>query len=122
MTTKPPIISSANVTPPIRPKMPWRVVEVQPLDGFCLYVRFVDGMEGIVDMSELVHSSAAGVFAKLADPLCFAQVFVDLGAVTWPGEIDLAPDTMYDEIKQNGKWVISHTDCGNKTRKEIPDD
>jgi len=26
--------------------------------------------------------------------------------VTWPGEIDLAPDAMYREIKKAGKWVL----------------
>ncbi len=57
-------------------------------------------------MNTLVHSPQAGVFAKLADPHCFAQVQVHYGAVTWPGEIDLAPDAMYVEIKQNGKWIL----------------
>jgi hypothetical protein len=28
----------------------------------------------------------------------FAQVFIDYGAVAWPGEIDLAPDAMYAQI------------------------
>lgn len=26
-------------------------------------------------------------------------------ASLWPGELDLAPDAMYDEIKANGHWV-----------------
>lgn len=38
--------SSTTVTPAIQPRMPWRVVDVQPLDGFRLRVRFVDGLEG----------------------------------------------------------------------------
>jgi hypothetical protein len=29
------------------------------------------------------------------------------GAVTWPGEIDLAPDAMYAEIKRGGHWILS---------------
>jgi hypothetical protein len=33
----------------------------------------------------------------------FEQAYLDLGMVTWPGEIDLAPDAMYREIKQHGK-------------------
>jgi len=86
--------------------MPWRVVEVQPLDGFRLRVRFVDGLEGEVMMTTLVHSPAAGVFSRLSDPSLFAQVFVEHGAVTWPGEIDLAPDAMYAEIKKSGTWVL----------------
>lgn len=98
--------SSAAVTPPIRPRMPWRVVEARPLDGFRVHVRFVDGLEGEVDMSALVRSPTAGVFARLADPSLFAQVFVEHGAVTWPGEIDLAPDAMHAEIKKEGKWVL----------------
>jgi hypothetical protein len=27
------------------------------------------------------------------------------GAVMWPGEIDLAPDAMYDEIRKEGRWA-----------------
>lgn len=86
--------------------MPWRVLQVQPLDGFRLRVRFVDGAEGLVDMAGLVSSQNAGVFACLAEPSLFAQAFVEHGAVTWPGEIDLAPDAMYAEIKQHGEWRL----------------
>jgi hypothetical protein len=28
----------------------------------------------------------------------FEQVFIDCGAVAWPGEIDLAPDAMYARV------------------------
>ena len=98
--------SPSSVTPPIQPRMPWRVVEVHPLSNFRLRVRFVDGLEGMVDMTALIHSSTAGVFAQLADPSRFAQAFVVHGAVTWPGEIDLAPDAMYAEIKKLGTWVL----------------
>jgi hypothetical protein len=31
---------------------------------------------------------------------------VEYGAVTWPGEIDLAPDAMYAEFKKNGEWKL----------------
>ena len=43
---------------------------------------------------------SAGVFAGLSDPSLFKQVFIEHGAVTWPGEIDLAPDAMYAGIKK----------------------
>ena len=95
-----------SITPPIQPRMPWRVLEAEPLSNFRLRVRFVDGLEGTVEMSALIHSSSAGVFAPLAESARFAEVFVAHGAVTWPGEIDLAPDAMYAEIKKHGNWVI----------------
>lgn len=73
---------------------------VQALPDFRLHVRFVDSTQGIVDLSGFVHSDNAGVFAVLTDPAMFEQVFVEHGAVTWPGEIDLAPDAMYARIRQ----------------------
>jgi hypothetical protein len=36
----------------------------------------------------------------------FAQVRVEYGAVTWPGDIDLAPDAMHDELKDHGVWIL----------------
>ncbi|MBF0141418.1 MAG: hypothetical protein HQL74_14200 [Magnetococcales bacterium] len=37
----------------------------------------------------------------------WSKVTIDYGAVTWPGEIDLAPDALHDEIEQNGEWILS---------------
>jgi hypothetical protein len=31
---------------------------------------------------------------------------VVLGAVTWPGEIDIAPDAMYQALRRDGEWVV----------------
>jgi hypothetical protein len=91
----------------ITPQSPWRVAAVVALPAFRLKVSFLDGTEGIVDMSARVRSADAGVFAVLADPACFAQAFVDYGVVTWPGEIDLAPDAMHRAIQATGQWVLS---------------
>lgn len=88
------------------PCVPWRVTEVRALAGYRLSVKFVDGTTGEVDLSRLVVSDKAGVFAGLRDPAVFAQVRVEYGAVTWPGDIDLAPDAMYDELKEHGVWVL----------------
>jgi Protein of unknown function (DUF2442) len=73
----------------------WDVVEVKAEPGCRLFVRFADGTSGEVqlDLSEL-----SGVLAPLRDPSFFERVFVDHGAVAWPGDIDLAPDAMYQQI------------------------
>ena len=98
--------STSSVVPEIRPRMPWRVAEAKALDGFRLRVRFLDGVEGTVEMAELLRSPRSGVFAPLADPAVFAQVSVEHGAVSWPGDLDLAPDAMYAAIKERGSWVL----------------
>ena len=90
----------------IVPSVPWRVCEVRALDSFRLYVRFVDGLEGFVDLSLLVKGKKAGIFSMLRDPDLFDSVYLNYGAVTWPGEIDLSPDAMYDAIKEHGEWTI----------------
>lgn len=92
--------------PPVVPRAPYRVAEVEALDGWRLRVCHNDGVSGTVDMSALIHGERAGMFAALRDEALFRQVFLDLGAVTWPGEIDLAPDAMHDEIMKSGEWVV----------------
>jgi hypothetical protein len=66
-------------------------------------VRFNDGSAGIVEMAAFLNSDGAGVFAALRDETLFRQARVVLGAVTWPGDLDLAPDAMHREIKEQGK-------------------
>jgi hypothetical protein len=96
-----------ELIPPVRPQAPWRVVEAEALPGFRLRVRFRDGRAGIVEMSDFIHSDEAGVFAALRDEELFRQATVTLGAVTWPGDLDLAPDAMHGAIKQHGKWIVA---------------
>ena len=98
---------AAELTPRVHPRAPWRVAEVEALPGFRLGVRFNDGTEGTVEVAEFINSDVAGVFAALRDEKLFRQVRVILGAVTWPGELDLAPDAMHREIKEHGKWIVT---------------
>jgi hypothetical protein len=97
---------TAELTPPVRPCAPWRVVAVEALPGFRLRVRFNDGAIGIVEMAGFVKSEAAGVFAPLRDEALFRQVRVSLGAISWPGDLDLAPDAMHRAITDHGSWTL----------------
>ena len=85
--------------------MPWTVVDVRPLPRHRLEVTFADGTYGEVDVSKLIFGQVPGVFEQLRDLERFAEVGIEHGAVTWPGELDLAPDAMYDEIKTKGSWT-----------------
>ena len=75
--------------------MYWDIVEVRPEPNHCLFVRFNDGMAGRV---QLQPEQLTGVLAPLRDVRFFEQVFIDEGAVAWPGDIDLAPDAMYADL------------------------
>jgi hypothetical protein len=97
--------STQDSTLGVIPCASWRVIEVHTLTGYRLAVRFVDGTTGEVDLSCLIMSDNAGIFAQFRDLAVFAQAHVEYGVVVWPGEIDLAPDAMYDEIKKQGQWI-----------------
>ena len=74
------------------------IVEVRPVGGYRLYLRFDDGCSGEVDVSSLV--SFRGVFEPLRDAAAFRQVRVDreLGTVVWPSGADLDPDVLCSAV------------------------
>jgi hypothetical protein len=86
----------------VRP-MEWNVTEVRVIDENLLCVRFADGTQGRVRFRQSFFS---GVFAPLKDRLKFREVRVEHGFITWPGELDLAPDAMYAEIKKHHEMVL----------------
>ena len=71
------------------------VVAVEPLEQYQLYLRFEDGVEGVVDLDKLV--SFSGVFAPLQDLDYFATVVVnsEIGTIAWSCGADLDPDVLY---------------------------
>ncbi len=83
--------------------MKWDVIHVEPVAPLALQVQFADGTTGRVQFEP---SHLTGVFAPLNDPIVFQQARVEDGFVTWPGDLDLAPDAMYQAIKNDGEWVL----------------
>lgn len=74
------------------------IVEARPLHGHRIYIRFEDGVEGEVELSDLVEFK--GVFEILRDPEEVRKVRVDaeLGTVCWPNGADLDPDVLYAHV------------------------
>lgn len=72
-----------------------KVVQVDPLPDYRLRVRFDNGFEGIVDLSNDLWGEMA---APLKDVAFFSQVFIEYGAVTWPNEYDMCPDALYHRL------------------------
>ena len=79
------------------------VVSVTPLENHRLQIRFDDGVEGVVNVPELVRFS--GAFEPLRDEAFFAQASVhpELGTVCWPNDADLDSDVLYAKV--TGKRV-----------------
>jgi hypothetical protein len=84
--------------------MEWDVTELSVAGEFTLRVRFKDGLEGLVCF---LPSFFRGVFAHLRDSAEFQRVMLVDGGVTWPGELDVAPDAMHEQIRHHGKWLLA---------------
>jgi hypothetical protein len=76
-----------------------KVVEVKPLGGYRLWIRFQDGTAGAIDLAEELWGP---MFEPLKDPEFFAQASVDpdLETITWPNGADLAPEFLYQAAQR----------------------
>lgn len=95
-----------NIAVGLKVAAAWRVRAVNVLPGYRLSITCNDGTNGIVDMSALVNSADAGMYAELRDTQMFQQVQVELGVLTWPNGADLDPSWVHEEISKNKTWSV----------------
>ena len=74
----------------------YRPIEVQALPGYRLHLRYENGVEGDVDLSEF---AGRGVFALWNDRGAFENVSIGPGGeIRWSDEVDLCPDALYMRV------------------------
>ena len=79
-----------------RKELPPKPIKVQALEGYRLWIRYSDGVEGVVNLGDLVGK---GVFALWEDYQEFQKVYIGAGgAIAWGDEIDLCADALYLRI------------------------
>jgi hypothetical protein len=69
------------------------VVSVEVGADYTLFLEFENGEKRIFDMRPYLDKKP---FLRIKDSPLFAQAKVDYGTVVWPGNIDIAPETLYD--------------------------
>jgi hypothetical protein len=72
------------------------VTRVCARDDYQLELEFDTGEKRVFDARPYLEK---GVFTRLKDPAAFKQAFVAYDTVCWPGNLDIAPETLYDRSR-----------------------
>lgn len=75
--------------------MDFDVKTVSPLPDYRIYVELANGLQGTFDVKPYLEQ---GLMRELRDESYFQQVGIVFGAVTWPHEQDIAPETLAAEL------------------------
>ena len=71
-----------------------RVKSVQPRHDYKLLLTFNNDERKLFDVKPYLHK---GIFTVLEDYTIFSQVKPFNGSILWPGDLDLCPDTLYED-------------------------
>lgn len=86
----------------------WSIIHFTLLPDYKIEVSFADDTSGIADLAPRLSQGPLGDgFDPLCDEKGVSQAFLEHGALTWPGGIDLAPDAMYQRIRSAGTSVLA---------------
>ena len=75
-----------------------RVEKATYAGDYTVHLRFADGTEGEIDLSEELYGE---LFEPLKDPAVFRQFTVhpEFRTLCWPNGADLAPEFLYEKVQ-----------------------
>ena len=74
-----------------------KVVKIEYLQNYVFKIVFDDNSCGEVDFSEYIERW--DVFKPLRDLQLFKSAIIDGGTIAWENGADIAPETLYDKVK-----------------------
>jgi hypothetical protein len=76
--------------------MYWEVKSVKAMENYILLLTFENGEQRCFDVKPFLNT---GVFRSLKDPAMFNTVRVCFDSIAWANNVDIAPETLYDESR-----------------------
>lgn len=70
------------------------VIQVEARPDYKLLLTFENGEVRLFDMRQYMDQKP---FSRLKESRLFQLAAIEYGTVVWPGEIDIAPETLYHE-------------------------
>ena len=78
-----------------------KITRAEHLGDRILRLTFSDGTMGDYDLNSVVQRDAPMV-APLKDPVYFARVFLEMGALAWPNGLELSPSAIHRRLAKSG--------------------
>jgi hypothetical protein len=77
--------------------MYYDLAEIKFLENRKMELTFEDGKKGVVDFES--YTKRGGLFSRLTDPQYFKKAYVDEDwkVLCWPDNLDIAPETLYQQ-------------------------
>ena len=75
------------------------IVEIVYKRPYIYYIVFDDGVRGEIDFAEYLQKGS--VFVPLKEISFFKKASIEGGTISWPNGVDIAPETLYEKLKQN---------------------
>jgi hypothetical protein len=90
------------------------VISVKTLPDYVLLLEFENGEKRRFDMTPYMDRKP---YIRIKQQALFKRAFVDYGTVVWPGEIDVAPETLYDlSVPVEEKHIAQTNSVGYRHR------
>lgn len=74
-----------------------QVIAAEPLEDLRVLVSFENGVRGVFDCAYLTKDP---YWAKLKSPAFFRQVKAEYGTLCWPEDIDVAPESVWEDASK----------------------
>ena len=80
--------------------MVW-ISDAKYVADYQIHVTFNTGESGTVDLKDVILSDPRAIFRELEDLDEFKKFKVDLDTIVWDNGLDVAPEFLYDSLKQS---------------------
>jgi hypothetical protein len=79
------------------------VIKAELRGDYRIYIKFNDGLSGIIDFKDKITTDHREIIRELVDKNKFNKINVERHTLCWDNGVDFAPEYLYDQIKMRQK-------------------
>jgi hypothetical protein len=79
------------------------ITKAKYLENYKIEIAFNNSLGGVIDLENIVKTDHRKIFQQLVDKKNFSQVQLKFDTIAWKNGLDLAPEFLFDLLKQQTK-------------------